>query len=338
MGSLVLLLSSASLLQAQKTDTIALRNGDRVTGEIIELKRGRLTVDTDQAGGKVRIRWKNIASLSSKKLFEISLSSGELLLGSFQPGATDSLLDVTVSDSLLTLNRFSVVYIKPVKEGFWSRWEGSLSAGLTFLQAAEQTDYNLNWESRYRVPTRDFVLNASSFFRTRQEGSNTYKNSLRALYLRKFSRKRFVFGLSGVQQNSDLDLDYRTVVGAGTGRTLFSNHEMTIDIAGGAAYTLESFPEIEDTEESLEGIILFNLAAYIFGALDTELGVEIVLIPSITNGGRMRIHSNVDMRREVFDDFFIEASYLNDYDNEPPDPESRRNDATVTFSIGWSFQ
>ena len=61
----------ASPLRAQKTDRILLQNGDRVTGEILKLQRGRLVVDTAQAGGKVNIRWRYIADLESdKSVFE----------------------------------------------------------------------------------------------------------------------------------------------------------------------------------------------------------------------------------------------------------------------------
>ena len=88
----------ASPLRAQKTDLILLQNGDRVTGEILKLQRGRLVIDTAQAGGKVNIRWRYIADLESDKLFEIRLGGGELLIGGFRPAPGDSLVQITLAD------------------------------------------------------------------------------------------------------------------------------------------------------------------------------------------------------------------------------------------------
>ena len=47
-----------TLLEARdKTDIVSLKNGDRVTGEIEELQRGKLTVKTDSMG-TVSIEWR----------------------------------------------------------------------------------------------------------------------------------------------------------------------------------------------------------------------------------------------------------------------------------------
>jgi hypothetical protein len=208
----------------------------------------------------------------------------------------------------------------------------------TFLQAGDQTDYDLAWESTYRAPIRNFKVSASSFFRTRPESEDTYRNDLQAVYRRVFPRNWFVFGVWGLQQNSDLDLDFRSAVGGGAGRTLFANHELSFGLAGGAVYTRERFSNVDDAGNSLEGVIVSNFAAFIFGGLDTELNVDTWLLPSITERGRVRLRLMADAKREIFSDFFLRAAFTEDHDSEPLNPESPGNDATASLSLGWSFQ
>ncbi|MEJ2319508.1 MAG: hypothetical protein P8Y21_09195, partial [Gemmatimonadales bacterium] len=53
---------------AQKTDALVLSNGDRITGEIKELTRGKVRLKTDPMG-TVYIKWQDIASITSDKVF-----------------------------------------------------------------------------------------------------------------------------------------------------------------------------------------------------------------------------------------------------------------------------
>jgi hypothetical protein len=52
--------------QAQgKTDVVTLANGDRITGEVKRLERGRLVFDTDDAG-TLYFEWDKLVSVESK--------------------------------------------------------------------------------------------------------------------------------------------------------------------------------------------------------------------------------------------------------------------------------
>ena len=73
-----------SVAWAQKTDIVRLANGDRVTGEIENLQRGRLELSTDDAG-TIEFEWDNIASVESTRQFEIGTTDGRRVLGSLQP-------------------------------------------------------------------------------------------------------------------------------------------------------------------------------------------------------------------------------------------------------------
>lgn len=67
--------------RAQRPDTVILRSGNPVIGEVKSLRHGSLAVDTDEMD-IVNIDWDHIAFVTSAQFFEVELVSGEQLYGS----------------------------------------------------------------------------------------------------------------------------------------------------------------------------------------------------------------------------------------------------------------
>ena len=66
---------------APKTDTVIFKNGDKLTGEVKSLKRGRLSLNTD-ATGTISIEWDKIAGVISDQHIQVETTSGIRYFGS----------------------------------------------------------------------------------------------------------------------------------------------------------------------------------------------------------------------------------------------------------------
>ena len=77
---LLLILATLSLptLAAPKTDIIVFNNGDKLTGEIKSMKRGRLNFNTD-ATGTISIEWAEIRHIESLQNIQVETNTGTLL-------------------------------------------------------------------------------------------------------------------------------------------------------------------------------------------------------------------------------------------------------------------
>ena len=73
--------------QRDKTDVIVLKNGDRVTGEILELEYGLLRLSTDDMG-TINIEWSAIASIDSQYTFDVQRAGGRSTPASSPPRKT----------------------------------------------------------------------------------------------------------------------------------------------------------------------------------------------------------------------------------------------------------
>lgn len=64
-------------------DTVTLKNGDRLSGQVDSLSGGHLLLDTDYAG-RLLVRLKAIESVTAKGEFRVRMLRGERLIGRFQ--------------------------------------------------------------------------------------------------------------------------------------------------------------------------------------------------------------------------------------------------------------
>ena len=74
-----------------RTDVLTLRNGDRITGEVVRLERGRLEFKTDDAG-TLYLEWDKLSSVVAMRLVEVTTADGRRFLGSLGTAAERSMM------------------------------------------------------------------------------------------------------------------------------------------------------------------------------------------------------------------------------------------------------
>jgi len=62
---------------------------------------------------------------------------------------------------------------------------------------------------------------------------------------------------------------------------------------------------------------------------------DLAAFPSLTESGRFRLEAGVDIRKELFKDFYLSLRGADSFDNRAEG--SQENDFSLTTSIGWSF-
>ena len=85
--AIALALAVTATTHAQgRTDVVTLANGDRITGEVERLERGRLEFKTDDAG-TLYLEWDKLSSLVLTRPVEVLATDGRRFLGSLGPAA-----------------------------------------------------------------------------------------------------------------------------------------------------------------------------------------------------------------------------------------------------------
>ena len=329
------LLPSARADGQPKTDVVTLANGDRITGEVVVLERGRLKFETDDAG-TLYLEWDKLASVVAARLVEVSKSDGTRFLGTLGAAPARS---IAVVDSVTTtvLPMADVTLITTIGTSFWRKVDGSIDAGFSYTRSSGIAQLNANWSTIYRRPAFLASVTASFTQTETDDGSGSDDRGYVELsYLRYPWQRWFFSAASRFESNESVGIKLRSQVGGAVGPRLVNSNRAQVAVGGGLVVNDERGVDVEPTQ-NLEGLLLFRMSYFTYDRPKTNLDVNVQYYPSLSNLGRHRLQLDAGVKRELLKDFFVGVSMYNTYDNRPPNPTADTNDVGVVMSLGWSY-
>jgi len=312
-----------------------LRNGDRVTGEIKSLGRGKLSYATDDMG-TLAIEWDKVVRITSRHYFEVELESGRRYYGTLRAGARDGEMVVAVAEFTDTVELAAVVLIYPIEASFLKRTNGYVDLGFTFQRANRVSQLTMGTEATYRSRTWIGRMRLSSYFQDQETVEGTSRNSGSLTAQRILEGRWSVVTSASAEQNEELDLDARLLLAGGMGRFLVQTNRQVVQLLGGLNYTHETFSGT-DPSSSLEVFLGGELAYFQLDRPKTDLSATFVAYPSLTDLGRVRAEVNTRLAYEVLKDFTVGLTFFDSFDSRPPGQDGSSNDFGVTFTVGWKF-
>lgn len=322
-------------LKAEKTDTVYLFNGDRITGEIKRLEYGILFLKTDGLG-TIKIEYNRIKTFYSKHEFTVLVKNGLRFFGSIDTSNTPGYVNLKINQFIIPEPIEEIVEVFPVKDAFWKRLEGAIDLGYSYTKASTISQFNFSGHVDYRVQRSFTQISGSSIFTDQKDRDRIRKQDYSALYRRLFKNRWFAGVFGGAQQNTELGNNYRLYGGLGAGKDLVhTNRNVLSGNLGLLVSTEES--QADSVIQSLEGVMQLNYRLFKFN--DPELDVTSVLncYPSLTTAGRYRLEYELKAKIELFDDFYFGISFYDSYDSKPLDQTAEKNDWGITTSIGYSW-
>lgn len=325
---------------AQTADTVVLRSGNPVIGEVKSLRRGSLSFDTDEMD-VVKIDWDDIAFLTSRQFFEVQLSSGAEFFGSLAPADTAILIVVGPSRAD-TMAFDQVVSIRPFDTGFFARTNGFVDLGTNIARANRLRSILLNGQFNYRGPQWGFNVGAD-FYRQRQESIDTagvvteQSTSRSSASLRgdRYLGARWAVSASvKAEQNEELDLDSR-YLGALAGQfQVIRNQGIELLLVAGGTINDEEFVGVP---RSTTGEFLVGGGFDMFDVGDLGVFTSLTTYTTPTDGGRIRVQFDGRVAWEFISDFNLGITVIERYDSRPPSPDAAKRDFQYSLTFGWSW-
>jgi Protein of unknown function, DUF481 len=329
----VFLLLGTALTAADKVDVIQLKNGDRLTCEIKKLDRSVLTISTDPLG-KASVHWGEIVGMTSPRPFDIQVASGDHYYGPLLTAPAGQLVVGQSVGPPVTLAMADVIRMAPIGASLWSRIDGSVDAGFSFAQANLETHYTLNGGASYRSPKYFLNGTIASQLTTREDASRLSRNSLNLSANRSFENRWYTIGWGALQQNEELALDLRALIGGGIGRDLAHTSRRLWSIYTGLVYTHEQFSG-ESPEQSAEAAVGGQMDFFSPGTEDFKITNSVVSYFSLGRP-RARVELQSAWRHEFLKDFYWSVNGFDSFDSNPPD-DRKKNDSGISFTLGWKF-
>lgn len=333
LGAVVLLLSiaPAGAIAREKTDVIAFVNGDRLTGEILSLEYGRLTVKTDSMG-TVGIEWPSVASVTSRFPYLVERLDGGKYYGTLSAEGGK----LALGDDGTAIPLADVARVSPAEDEFLSRIDGSLSAGISYTKSSDIKVSSFRYTSTYQSQKHQARLEASNDLTSSPETGTSQR--LRVAYGHRFLRPgtRFWFGTGSFESNDELGLDGRLQLGAGAGQSFRRTSDS--DLVGFVGLVAnQEWVDSGDDQASLEGVLGVDWRIFRFASPETALVASFSLYPSLTEQERVRSRTDVTLKRDLIRDFDLELSFYHEYDTRPPAEGAAKSDHGITTSIAYTF-
>ena len=326
---------------ADKTDIIILNNGDRITGEVKNLIAGQLELKTDYMG-TVFIDWENIRDLISQTGQQIELSDGQRIVGSLDKPKVSSpdekeVIIIRSDKGQIEVDSADVVRMYPVGGGFWDRMDLSFSLGFDYDKSSSVAKYNLGIDASYRDPEFITMGKLSSELTTQNQVGNTSRNVLNLNHMSFLEKKRYRSYFGSMEQNDQLGVDLRTLLGVGYGWVPVSTGRNWLTLGVGLAANHERPFDGSDTDVNFEAVGTIRYQYYKHSIPERTLNVYFQVYPSITQFGRVRADFTFDAKWEVIRDFFVGMEIYSSYDGEPAALEGAEIDYGFRTMVGLKF-
>ncbi|MEA1896074.1 MAG: DUF481 domain-containing protein [Bacteroidota bacterium] len=331
-----LLLISFSNVFAQ-TDTLLLSNGDEIIGEIKDLDKGVLIVETDYSDNDFEIEWDKVKRIRSGQTFMITLSDGTRLHGGFHPDPSDSsMVIINDIDGDVIADYYEIVFIKAVKSDFLGRLNASIDIGFTLTKANNLRQFTSRSSLGYIADNWGAASSYNMVISVQDSVADTKRTDANLGFKYLLKNDWFVMISSDFLQNDELGLKLRTNLKGSFGNNITNTNKMIFSLSAGVAWNNEAYIEEagEPDRNSVEGYAGLNLNLFNMG--DISLLTKIDSYPSLTEKGRFRLDFNFDLKYDIPWDFYIKVGYTHNFDNQPV-AGAPRHDYVLQTTFGWEL-
>lgn len=328
---------STPVFGSGKTDLIYLRNGDRITGEIKEMRQAQMRLKTDPMGD-VWIKWEDVERIQSDKWIQIELQDGQKFFGRLPLSEEKNVLSVETLKGETAVSMAAVVRAKPIKidKTFWERLESNLKVGFNYTKASRVGTLNVSADSTYRAEKYQVNAGFNSTVTRTSPGNDSQQGDLNGTLIWYRPNRWFRWGAAGLQRNDELGIDLRTIVSAGLGRFAWQTQKTELYLAAGLAgnreWTVDSAKEL-----NLEGALIFDWTFFRLYTPKSHIKTTAQLYPGISESDRIRGDLLIELRQEFVADLFWDLTFRFNYDSRPPQGAQAKEDFTIVTSLGYNF-
>jgi len=331
-----LTLCSAAVSPARAA-VVLLKNGDRITGEVRELKDGKLAVRTSYAG-LVKLSWSAVERVDTDQPFEVSLNGGRRAIGEVE--VEKERVKIALQEGQVRVKPSEVIRMLP-EVGFWERLQGSVDFGYNFTRGnSSLTQTSFSGSGEYR--RADYVLQGSvnSIFSRQEEAEATSRQAGDVRYDLLLGEQAFVFALGSLERNDRQRLALRTNAGGGFGWRLIEQGGNRLSLLGGFTFTNEQFQADGNGDQDPPNSSGEGLAGVEWDTKTPLLGIRFsnraAVRPNVVQGGRYRLELDSTVRVPLAGPFNWSLTLFERFDSDPR-VEVQRNDYGLTSALGFSF-
>lgn len=315
-------------------DEVRLKNGDRITGQVVSMEKNKLVFETAYAG-KITVDWNAVSTLISDNPITVRLDENRSLEGTAESTEAGKMklkqenITETATFRMADVNQINPIPEPPV------RIRARVNAGLG--AAKGNTDNNsIYFDGQFVARTqKNRVSLGGEYKREETDGNPTVDRALGSFkYNHFFYEKWYGYAKTSAEKDDFKDLNLRSDIGAGPGYQIFETDLLNLGLEAGLSYVNEDFIEAED-DNFAAGRWSIDYNQYFYkkffqlflsneGFVDTE------------DSDNIWIRTRMGVRVPLYKHLNMTGQYNLDWDNQPS-PGKGKTDQQFVFTLGYSY-
>jgi putative salt-induced outer membrane protein len=354
----VVLLSLAAA--GVRADEITLKNGDRLTGTIVQTdEKGQTLLIKTELEGDVKVKWEGITSIVSTQPLHLTLKDGQTIVGTV--ATTDGKFNVaTKTTGEVTTAKDAVVAVRngaeqkayddqiqrlenPKLTDFWS---GVVDTGLSLTRGNSATlSYNLAAKAA-RVTKRDKISVYTTAIYSTDDTTPPSRTTAHAIRggVRgdlNISNRTFMFALTDLEYDEFQNLDLRNTIGGGFGYYMIKNKKTQFNLFGGGTFMQEYYSVPLDptnpsstSRKSGEALAGEELATTLGPRLNWD--ERFSFYPNLSDTGEYRYNFDMTAATKINSWLGWQTTFSDHYISNPA-PGKKPNDVLLSTGFRLSF-
>jgi putative salt-induced outer membrane protein YdiY len=340
-----------------QADQVTLKNGDRLTGNIVKSDAKTLLLKTEFAGD-VNLQWEAVTAIVSSQTLHLALKDGQTIVGTVT--SADNKFEVATKDTgTVEAAKENIVGVRddaeqkayddqierlrhPHLTDFWS---GLLDTGLALTRGNSDTlTFTLSGKAA-RVTDRDkisvystAVYTDSSVDGVTQTTAHAIRGGIRGDL--NVSERFFVFGFSDFEYDQFQDLDLRNVIGGGFGYHIIKTKNTAFDVFGGGSYDQAFYGAIAATATTpAKAAVTQKTGEAVFGeTFNTKVNTRTTVTqqfsfyPNVSDTGVYRFQFDMTAATKLKNWLSWQVTYSDRY-NSFPLPGFKTNDLLLSTGV-----
>jgi len=330
---------------AMLAEQVTLKNGDRLTGAIVNVSDKKLTLKTAYAG-TISIDWDSVASFSSEQPMVVTRTDKQTVSGAVT--TKDSEVAVTTPSGMQTIPMADVAvmrspadqaaYEKSLHPGMLEGWAGGGNFGLALARGnSDTTNVALGFNAARETTKDKWTIQAVSLYST-STADNVTTTTANALggfirYDRNLTKRLFAFGLLAGSYDHAQDLDVRISPSGGLGFHAIATKATTLDLLGGFGYTYEHYST--PLTNNLMNATIGDEFNHKFTP-NTSVFQDFYFFPYLNGGGGYRGVFDFGIASKLYRALTWNLNFGDRYNSRPVEGK-KNNDLLLTTGLGLTF-
>jgi putative salt-induced outer membrane protein YdiY len=322
-------------------DCVFLSNGDRLSGQVIQLTDSTLTLKTELAG-EVCIKVEDIAALTTDGPMQVTLCDGSRVRRHLEmtvAGRVDLVEDPNQPSKFQTvlLSEITAMQDQPDKP----KWKGSVDGGLTVMSGNTTSEaISASFDLQKRSKT-DRLTYAGEMAYTAQTDDDTGNENTtedwwksRGKYDYFLTRQFYLFGNGRYETDRVADLTRRVVVGGGPGYQWIESPKVNFSTEGGIAELFEEYENNTNTTKEVSG----QFGTHFDGQLNHKLKLlhDFSYFPSLKEYSDYYLTTSAQLRLGLTEKMYAKMEMIFDYDSTPA-KNAYNTDIKYMLGLGYEF-